>query len=322
VTRNSRGVPRSNGGRSLPSIEKRYMNERDSCRMFRNDTFLNVERAIGSLRRSLALRTLAMTLLMLGNAAADIGAEGILPVGGVINEAKFKDTYLVQTGNPANLRFVSDPEDPGKRVLELTLGRKDPEAATSHRTEILARRDGIGNLAEVRWYGFDFYIPRDWLPNSNPVCVAQLHGNDLLRLAPPVSLQIQGSEMFLMLQYNVNPVQSATPPKTSNSVRSYPWRGPLTTGRWRHLIVRTLWSSVPGAGELDIWLDGTRVVTQRATPNTYDTSEVVGGQNYAKNGIYAPYGIGESEAIRILTRGIVFGGPTASYKDVEDALEK
>lgn len=276
--------------------------------------------------RALSFRSMAVVvfiqILSLCHVEAMAGDMKILSIGGVVREETLRAEYLVQTGNPANLRFVADPENATKRVLELTLRASDPEAATSHRTEILGRKDGIGNQEAVRWYGFAFFVPADWKSDESPTVVAQLHGNDLLRLAPPLSLQIQEGRMFLMLQHNINRVTSATPPVTGNSVRLYPWRGPLVTGRWYRLIVRTIWSATPGVGELDVWLDGSLLVTQRGIPNTYDTSDVVGGRNYAKTGIYAPYGFKSKDEARILTRGIVIGGPDATYAEINDALEK
>jgi hypothetical protein len=265
--------------------------------------------------------TLGAILLASCGSGSD-GSSTTADVTDTVQEATFAQDYMVQTGTPSNIRFVSDPDNRAKTVLELTLQRDDPEAGMGHRTEVLGRHDGLGNKIEVRWYGFDFYIPSDWTPEPQPIAVAQLHGNDQLGLAPPLSLQVQGSEMFLMLQYNINAVTSATPPVSGNSVRSYPWRGSLTKGRWHRLVVRTFWSSSPGIGELDVWLDGILLVSQRATPNTYDTSNVVGGQNYAKTGLYAPYGLEANNAVRILSRGIVFGGPTARYQDIANALEK
>lgn len=278
------------------------------------------------LRRLLENRSvigaLLIQFLLVGHTVAGESSAKILSIGGVVREATLKGDYLVQTGNPENLRFVTDPESSSKKVLELTLRRGDPEAATSHRTEILGRKDGIGNQLESRWYGFSFFIPADWKPDPSPIVIAQLHGNDFLRLAPPVSLQIQGGRMFLMLQHNVNSATSKTPPVTGNSVRTYPWRGPLILGRWCRLIVRTFWSTTPGIGELEVWLNDDLLVTQRGIPNTYDTSEGIGGRNYAKTGIYAPYGIEASDTVKILTRGIVFGGPDATYEDIVDALGK
>ena len=268
-----------------------------------------------------AARILAVFLL-LGSVVAAADSEKILPIGGVVNEATLNDYYLIQTGNRANLRFIPDPEKPSRMVLELTLRGSDPEAATSHRTEILGRKDGLGNQEEARWYGFEFYVPPDWRQYPTAIVVAQLHGNDRLRLSPPVSIQIQGGRMFLMLQHNTNAVTGRTPPTTANSIRFYPWHGPLILGRWYRLIVRTYWSAMPGAGELDVWLNGNLLARQRGVPNTYDTSEGIGGRNYAKTGINAPYGIEASDAIRILTRGIVYGGPSAGYQDMVDALDR
>lgn len=281
----------------------------------------SAKRALVVERRAMAVAGL-IPVLVFSSPMAIAETKKILPIGGVVREDTLKADYLIQTGNPENLRFVPDPENSSKKVLELTLRRSDPEAATSHRTEILGRKDGLGNQEELRWYGFAFYVPADWKLDESPIAVAQLHGNDFLRLAPPLSLQIQGGRMFLMLQHNTNRVTSTTPPVTGNSVRLYPWHGPLVRGRWYRLIVRTVWSATPGKGELDVWLDGTLLITQRGIPNTYDTSEGIGGRNYAKTGVYAPYGIKASDEVRVLTRGIVFGGPDATFVEMVNALEK
>lgn len=247
-------------------------------------------------------------------------ASHILPISGVVQPKTLSADYFIQTGNPGNLRFIDDPENSGRKVLEMALSKKDPEAATSHRTEILGRKDALANGVEIRWYGFEIYLPKSWTLEPNPIVVAQLHGNDRLRLAPPVSLQIQGGRMFIMLQHNTNKLLSATPPVTGNSVRSYPWHSPLQKGRWLRFVVRTLWSSTPSVGELDLWMNDELILSQRNTPNTYETEPGIGGQNYAKTGVYAPYGLSTNDQISILTRGIIIGGPDATYDDIRKAF--
>lgn len=249
-------------------------------------------------------------------------AQTILTAGGVVNESSLSAKYYVQARLPDRLRWVADPVDPARRVLEVRLQRNDGMVAGGLRTEIVPRGDGAANGAQTRWYGFEFYVPDDWVPIQPAVVVAQLHGNDHVYLAPPLSLQIQEGRLFMMTQYNTRAALSADPPKTEGSVRRYPWVAPLKKGKWYRWVVRAQWSSTPGAGELDVWIDDELVMSERNRPNAYDTDGRPGSLNYAKAGLYAPAGMADLESISMLIRGIVLGGSDATYQDVVRDLSR
>jgi hypothetical protein len=259
--------------------------------------------------------------MFLGSIVSPVQAE-LLPIGGAITPENFSGRYYIQSDSRNNLQFVPDPLDPARKVLELTLARSDKKASGGHRTEIHVRGDAARNLEGIRWYGFEFYVPETWVSISKPIVVAQLHGNDYTVPAPLVSLQIQENRMFLMTQYNTHPIGGPTLPVTANSVRKYPWHGPLEKGRWYRLVMRVLWSSTPNLGEMDIWIDDRRIVSEKNQPNSYDTSGPVGSVNYAKTGVYAPYGIGSLDTVKILNRGIVFGGSDSTYEEIVNGFSQ
>lgn len=241
-------------------------------------------------------------------------AQVMLAAGGIVSESSLSSKYYIQARSPERLSWVSDPADPSRRVLQIRLHREDGQVAGGLRAEIVPRGDAAANGPSTRWYGFEFYVPDEWVPIPPAVVVAQLHGNDHVYLAPPLSLQIQEGRLFLMTQYNTRGARSADPPKTEGSVRRYPWVAPLKKGKWYRWVVRTQWSSTPGEGELDVWIDDELILSERGRPNTYDTDGRPGSFNYAKAGLYAPAGIAELESISILTRGIFLGRGDVSYE--------
>lgn len=246
----------------------------------------------------------------------------VTKAGGVVTESSLDSRYYVQARSKERLKWVADPLDSVRKVLQVTLHRDDGAVAGGLRTEIVPRGDGAFNGPDVRWYGFEFYVPESWVLIPQAVVVAQLHGNDHLHLAPPLSLQIQDGRIFLMTQYNTRLARAADPPRTEGSVRRYPWVAPLKKGKWYSWVVRVQWSSTPGEGEMDVWIDNERVLSERNRPNTYDTDGRPGSLNYAKAGIYAPAGMGDLETISLLTRGVVLGGNEATYQELLHELAR
>lgn len=269
--------------------------------------------------QKLAIVLLALATAATGSVRAASGESAtMLDIGGVVQPTSFADKYFVQAASPNRFRFVADPVDPSRTVLEVALLGTDLGVAGGRRSEIIAKGDML--KSGVRWYGFEFYIPPDWKITPKGIVVSQIHGNDNLNLIPLVSLGITGTKMYLMLGSNSNRIDSSTPPRSENTTRISPWEQTLIAGRWYRLVVRANWSFEPGKGAIDIWIDDRFVFSAHDIPNSYDTSGGGYAGNYAKMGLYAWDGLGSIDQQRILVRGIVLGQPTAKYRDVVDAL--
>lgn len=260
--------------------------------------------------------------------AALLAAYAGITTSQPVTASNLSTNYSAQTGVSTNLTFVPDPNNSLSQVLQMTLGANDPEAASSHRTEIIPNGGSVivdttapANSVNARWYAFNFYIPSTWVPITGGNIFAQIHGNDNITGNPVVALGATGSNLWLGLNYNTNLFGSATPPTHTNQTSNSIPLGTVTPGTWYLFVVYADWSYTPGKGSLSIWLNGTSIYSNTNTPNCYDTSYGSYPSNYAKTGIYAWNGLNAGQASAyILSRGIVIADPSATYTQVVAAF--
>lgn len=221
----------------------------------------------------------------------------------------FPDFYTLNSASTSNINLVDDPAGSGKKVFFMTLKKSDPAVLGGSRTEVSPRNDYVKE--GLRWYAVSMYFPTNWEYHVAPTIVAQLHTSQQTAVvSPPMSLTV--SNRTLSLDFNFNhrsTVSGATDPATkANSVAESVRLGTLELGRWYCFVVRANWSYKPGAGEIQVWMNGGEVFNSKNTYNSYETW--LG--NYPKVGMYMPGTMLVAQRT-LYTDFVHLGGPTSTH---------
>lgn len=226
--------------------------------------------------------------------------------GGVAMPADFDERYTLNSANPANLQWVTDPAGSGRTVLFARVLDSEGNSAGAKRTEISPKNEYVKE--GVRWYTFSFYLPANWQFHAYDTGVAQLHTSQKTAIvSPPVVFVILGNKLVLSRHrpYLSQPVSKANS-STVDSVIST-----VRTNEWNCIVVRADWSSTANVGSLDIWLNGLSVLAEKNQHNAYPTW--LG--NYPKAGLYMPGKMGVSKR-EIYMDFIHMGDAQASYAEM------
>lgn len=180
-----------------------------------------------------------------------------------------------------SLNVVDAPGGRDGKAARFELHKDDPWVADSKRSELVRESDPAGS---ERWYGFSIYLPNDWKTDPAGEVVTQWHSRPDKHLGenyglggPPLSLMIDGNEMYVQSRWDPSPVTTKQS-KTREDAKL--WRGSYEKGEWMDWVVQVDWSH-QSDGLLRMWKDG-ELVVDRKGPNTYN--DKVGP--YFKTGIY------------------------------------
>ncbi|MEB3359465.1 MAG: polysaccharide lyase [Synechococcales bacterium] len=181
-----------------------------------------------------------------------------------------------------SVNVVAAPQRSGQ-AARFEVRRQDPQVAGNTRSEIALRPEPPG---EERWYRFSTFLPEDWQNDPAGDIIAQWHGAPDLDLGegftqggPPLSLHVDGNQMYILSQWDPNPVtyrREPAPGKGSERI----WQGRYSRGEWIEWVFRVRWS-YEADGRLQVWRNGEQIVNRQG-PNTYNDQRGV----YFKIGIY------------------------------------
>jgi len=213
---------------------------------------------------------------------AQLADRGTTPVFADDFENGIAAEWRRETCCDHSVRVMDAPQRSG-RVARFEVRRSDPNVAGNKRSEIALRPEPRG---EERWYRFSTFLPDDWQHDAVGEIIAQWHGAPDLDLGegftqggPPLSLHVSGNQMYILSQWDPNPVtyrREPAPGKGSERV----WQGRFRRGEWIDWVFRVRWS-YEGDGRLQVWRNGEQIV-DRQGPNTYNDQRGV----YFKIGIY------------------------------------
>jgi hypothetical protein len=113
------------------------------------------------------------------------------------------------------------------------------------------------------WYSFRMMLPSDWATqNGESQTLFQAHQKS--GCTPPLALRVEGD------QWRLKSRSTADKACNTNDSRTYSL-GRIETGRWVDWAIRVKWS-YEADGVLQVWKNGTRVVSQRG-PNLYNVDQ-------------------------------------------------
>lgn len=208
--------------------------------------------------------------------------------GDVATFADLEKKYVIQTFDKTkNVQLVKDPAGSGKQVIMATVRDSDGLSASAKRTEFVPTYEYL--IRGVRWYSFAFYLPDSWIFHPYDVVISQLHTSQkTAAVSPPVTFVILGDKLNISLHRTKDVLLETSRANTETIDKRV---ATLVKNNWYCLIVRADWSEVKDKGELDIWVNGTKVFQERNHLNDFPTW--LG--NYPKTGIYQPGLMGVAE---------------------------
>lgn len=165
-----------------------------------------------------------------------------------------------------------------EKTIKFTLLNTDSMVNGGVRSELAFRREP--KVKVERWYGFDIFLPEDYVIDSAPEALAQWHevpdfnkGENWR--SPPISLWTQGKHWYLHILWSADIVNTN---KTAHT-EIYDL-GELEKGKWIPWIfhIKFSWEA---DGQLEIWQHNKKIFEKNG-PNAYN--DEVG--NYFKIGIY------------------------------------
>ncbi|MGY1834635.1 polysaccharide lyase [Blastococcus sp. SYSU DS0510] len=193
------------------------------------------------------------------------------------------DWSEVQAARPEQVRVVDEPVRPGyeysaafsARPGDFTFG-----VDTTIRGEVRSTIEEAGAPREgdVQWYSWSTYFPEDffWDGGDEFLIYTQWH-QTANEGSPNVDLWVTDGpdpEIRLSLRGGLLGQESA------QYVATYDL-GPLVLGEWLDHTVRIEWSTDPDKGNVQVWIDGERLV------NAVGATLFEGQSIYFKQGIYA-----------------------------------
>src|SRR5574343_56862 len=230
--------------------------------------------------------------------------------GGPVSEADFSSRYTLQSARPENLSRVRDPAGSSRTVLRARVHETDEKVFGGRRTEIIPLNEYIRE--GVRWYAISAYFPHDWQFHAYPTIIGQLHTSQhKVILSPPLAFVVNGRYLNLELYANHRTLEGGESATRANSSRQLIRLDRIETERWYCFVIRADWSSLPGQGNLKVWLNGDRVYEGENAYNAYESR--LG--NYPKAGIYMTGMMGVPER-SLFFDFIHLGGPRSSMEEM------
>lgn len=202
-------------------------------------------------------------------------------------EALLRLGFQLQSAEPSSATTVPGTSG-GPAAVRFRLDARAPRVANGHRVEFKGRTAPI-DRGVAQWYVFSYLQSDDWLRWRKPVVVGQVHTAQLgsITAPPPLGILVRDGQLWIVLHrsdraaLNIDKQDNRLLSQLSISA------GAVVPGQWTCLLVRAVWNSAPGTGELAVWRDSERILLSRNTANAYPTPLGM----YPKFGLYAYDGV-------------------------------
>ncbi|HEX2869944.1 MAG TPA: polysaccharide lyase [Polyangiaceae bacterium] len=182
-------------------------------------------------------------LLGAGNARAAVLWNGDFETGDV---SQWDGSTAIKTGDRDNLIFVSDQVANGKKAAKITL-RDDIIFEPYNQSRVEVKHVGLHTLdGEDSYFAWSFMVPKD----------AEIRNNIGYWESTPTSKNT--------MTFFIEPAQGGgTNLKfgTGDLGQTVRWTVKLELNKWHRIALHNHWSQDPNVGKVDVWYDGTQVVT-------------------------------------------------------------
>lgn len=178
-----------------------------------------------------------------GDARAAVLWKGDFETGDV---SQWDGSTATKTGTRDNLVFVSDQVADGKKAAKITL-RDDIIFEPYNQSRVEVKHVGLHTLdGEDSYFAWSFMVPKD----------AEIRNNIGYWESTPTSKNT--------MTFFIEPAQGGgTNLKfgTGDLGQTVRWTVKLELNKWHRIALHNHWSQDPNVGKVDVWYDGTQVVT-------------------------------------------------------------
>jgi hypothetical protein len=182
-------------------------------------------------------------LVFVGDARAAVLWKGDFETGDV---SQWDGSTAIKTGARDNLVFVSDQVADGKKAAKITL-RDDIIFEPYNQSRVEVKHVGLHTLdGEDSYFAWSFMVPKD----------AEIRNNIGYWESTPSSKNT--------MTFFIEPAQGGgTNLKfgTGDLGQTLRWTVKLELNKWHRIALHNHWSQDPNVGKVDVWYDGTQVVT-------------------------------------------------------------
>lgn len=149
------------------------------------------------------------------------------------------------------------------------------------------------NQDRAAWYAFSYRPELDSLSWQQPVVIGQIHSSHMqpITAPPPLGIVVRDGQMRVVLHSSERSAAEIDKNENRKLQQISVAAGALVPGQWTCVVIRAVWSSVPGTGELAVWRDQQLVLQIRNSANAYPTPLGV----YPKVGLYAYDGMQQDQ---------------------------
>ncbi|MCB9818540.1 heparin lyase I family protein [Candidatus Nomurabacteria bacterium] len=214
------------------------------------------------------------TTAPISSGSAKIIFTGDFETGAIQNAASDHDGWGKQLNNNPS-KVTTEQVRAGKYAWKTDFSRITSYYGTNKpRAELLKTKPEMMKLDTEYWFGLSVYIPSDWVADSNPEILWQIHGsgNFSQTSSPPLAFGVSNNNMHMVHRYDINGKMT-----TKNF-----WIAPIEKGKWMDFIVNVNWTGKDN-GFIKVWKDGKVIYDRKGTTGyNYDGT----GGAYLKIGDY------------------------------------
>ena len=201
-------------------------------------------------------RALLLLTALLGSkpASAEVLWKGDFETGDL---TQWDSTNLIKTGDRDNLVFVTDKVADGTKAAEITL-RPDVIFEPYNQSRVEVKHNGLHTKnGEESYYAWSFMVPAD----------AEIRSN--------IGYWESRVTSKNTMSFWIEPGQGGTVIKfgTGDLGATLRWTAKLEISKWHRIAIHNVWSQDQNVGKVDVWFDGTQVVTGAAAAKR-DENEV------------------------------------------------
>ncbi len=201
-------------------------------------------------------------------------------------ESTLQRGFQPQLAEPSKAAVVMGQD--GSARVSFQLSGAAQRVANGYRVEFKGKTADI-DRGSSQWYAFSYLQTVEMQRWRKPVLIGQVHTAQLgpITAPPPFGILVRDGRLEIALHRSDRSAIEIDKSDNRLLQQMSVSAGAVTPGQWTCVLVRAVWSSTMGKGELTVWRDAERVLFMRNVANSYPTALGM----YPKFGLYAYNGI-------------------------------
>jgi len=224
----------------------------------------------------------------------------------------------IETTRPQQIEVVADPVAQGRYAARFEVKYGDVFSYYSDSRSLMSGPSALWeNEGNERWYRWQALWPQEWVGSfpkwdelSNPS--ARSSAGSLVEWHHDANGAVEHGSAPLYIGAGDSDIWLCLVDQATSSCRENISLAPLQRSHWHDFIMHAKWSSQPGVGFLELWIDGVNVLPKHVAPNMYP-----GMRNYLEVGLYRNGHIGDPNLLYPNGQHVygTNGTPSVAYLD-------